>query len=192
MGTASGGAGRGDSADSCPIRVSLESAAGCPANDPHQGKQCLQLYWSERREPEDADGARGSGGPLGCPARGPNLCQARELLRLPPPRRKVRGGLGPWPMLWDRISLARSPALPFCSGGGLALRTNPLIRAWPPGPALERRDPRPGVQVWGANPGPAPLHPLGCPSPLLREELGVGSPLRRQILGARHRVLTPA
>jgi hypothetical protein len=75
-------------------------------------------------------------------------------------------------MLWDRISLARPPALPFCSGGGLALRTSPLAKAPPPGPSLERRNPRPGVQVWGANPGPAPLHPLGCPCPLLREELG--------------------
>lgn len=46
-------------------------------------------------------------------------------------------------MLWDRISLARPPALPFCSGGGLALRTSPLAKASPPCPAVESRNPRP-------------------------------------------------
>lgn len=41
-GTASGGAGRGGSADSCPIWVPLKPSAGCPADDQQPGKQCLQ------------------------------------------------------------------------------------------------------------------------------------------------------
>lgn len=77
-------------------------------------------------------------------------------------------------MLWDRISLARPPALPFCSGGGLALRTSPLARARPPGPALERRDSQPCVQVWGASPGPAPSIPLAVRVPCLGKSWGLG------------------
>lgn len=77
-------------------------------------------------------------------------------------------------MLWDRISLARPPALPFCSGGGLALRTSPLVRARPLGRVLERRDPRAGVQVWGANPGPAPSIPLAVHVPCLGKSWGLG------------------
>lgn len=49
--TASGGAGRGGSADSCPIRVPLEPSAGCSADDQEQGEQCLQLQRPERRAP---------------------------------------------------------------------------------------------------------------------------------------------
>lgn len=97
-------------------------------------------------------------------------------------------------MLWDRISLARPPALPSYSGGGLALRTSPLARARPLSVPLWSatiydRVCKSGAQILVLHPS---IHPLGCPCPLPWEELGVGSPLRRQILGARHRVLTPA
>lgn len=92
----------------------LRTRRGLPRGNWHQGKQRLQLLWPERRDPEGADGAGAVGDPWAVRLEVLIIARLADCSGSPQPRRKVRGGLGLWPMLWDRISLAWPPALPFC------------------------------------------------------------------------------